>query len=99
MTIDQLRQAQEEFTTTRVNRAGIFKARGRYDKDSGLYASLSAQERILNELERAKFNYLMLSIDEFKANMIDEFQARARKVYDRWGDQDTDTDGEGETYD
>jgi RNA binding exosome subunit len=80
MNLEKLTKVYESFRNTNSEHREVLQEKNRHNNDSDVYALLDKQARMLDELERAKYEILLFAIDQYKERTID--------IYDRWSETD-----------
>ena len=77
MSLDKVNEAYETFKDTHRARRKAEEEKNKYVPGRAQRALMEQQVKILDDLERARFEYLKLVLDEFWNDM--------KEIYDRWG--------------
>ena len=77
MMVAKISRAYETFKDTHRARREAEEEKKQYVPDCAQRALMERQVKILDDLERAQFEYLKLVLDEFWNDM--------KEIYDRWG--------------
>ena len=78
MLIDEVSKAYEAFRVAHRSRRQAGEEKYSYIECSPQRVALERQEKIFDDLERAKFEYMKL--------VLDEFWKEFKEVYDRWSE-------------